>query len=170
MADILARIVCLYRPENDWTEVFSRNLNCPVVRIGRIKQPIERTIIPGTTRRNDCDFYDIDLSFARSTKGYYASKQHATMFKWSEMTDYQIMDGTYSTVTMSNPNPVVVPSSVGVYVNGRRLLAGEKYNLKDKDEIVLFPDRLKLIYLRPQNTIADFLHDTIIPEEYRNQS
>jgi hypothetical protein len=87
------------------------------------------------------------------------------MFKWDDVADYEIMDGTPGETTLDNPDPEPIVSACGVSVNGQeKLEPGIKQILRDRDEIHLIKGILKMVYLRPQNKIVDAFDDTYIPE------
>lgn len=154
MSEIIATILLLYKPfpgtGSDWVEIRRENLISPAIRVGRAR---------------DCE---IHVNFARGKTGGAVSRYHCTLFKWEDAADFEIMDGRPGEATIANPNPPILSSQVGTWVNTRKLEVGEKVLLKDRDEVSLIREAVKFIYFRPQNKISDSLNindDTFIPPE-----
>lgn len=152
---VIAHFVLLIRPINsdEWISVKTYNLDQPVIRVGRAKECEIRV------------YFDEYAEICRAV-----SKYHATMYYYSnESQDFYIRDGALSAVTIQNPQPIPLPSRIGVYINtrNRRLGLGEKYLLKHRDEVHFIFNRLKFLYLRETKTVSEkLLEDTYIPPEY----
>lgn len=155
MPDIVATLVILYKPslDADWQEKQAIKLDLPTIRIGRFP---------------DCEVVlDVRRLSGDNTKKSFVSRRHATMFKWEENVDYEIMDGIPGQATIAEPDPAPILSACGVEVNGTKLEPGERRLLRDRDEIVIVPNQIKLVYSRPQNQLKDNLEDlTYVPPEY----
>ncbi len=154
---IIARLVLMIRDPllKEWVEITRYDLNQPVMRIGR------------TT---GCEIYIKSEKYDNVCRG--VSRKHATLYYYNDTyledrLDYYIQDGVLSEASFDTPHPESIPSRVGTYVNGIRLEIGEKKLLKNKDEISLIPNNLKLIYLRETKSVSEKLSDdTHIPLEY----
>ncbi len=154
MSEIIATVILLYKPYSgdrfDWIEIRRKHLTFPTIRVGRAK---------------DCE---LRIDYAKGAAGAAISRYHATMFKWDEQNDFEIMDGRPGEATIANPNAPILSSQVGTWVNNRKLEVGEKVLLKDRDEVSLLKGSVKFIYLRPHNKVSDSLplnDDTFIPPE-----
>lgn len=154
---VLARLILFVRPmgatEDEWINVKSYDLDQPVIRIGRARE---------------CEIRVYFEEYAEICRA--VSKQHATMYYYTNQSpDFYIRDGTLSDVSIQNPKPIPLPSRTGVYINtrNRRLELGEKYHLKNKDEVHFIYNRLKFLYVRENQTVSEkLLEDTYIPPEY----
>ena len=154
MAAIIATLVICYKPntEAEWEERDQTRLDLPTIRIGRSA---------------DCEVILDITKLSGKVQRSFVSRKHATMFKWDENVDYEIMDGVPGEATIAEPDPDPILSACGVQVNSSRLEPGERRLLKDRDEILIVPNQIKLVYLRPQNQVKDNLEDlTYVPPEY----
>lgn len=171
MSETLASIVVLIKPINssEWQEYSHYRLSSSVVQIGRARK---------------CQ---INLTLADSL----VSRVHATMYKYDENEDYMIQDGQPGVSTISDPDPGHIPSSIGTMVNGQYLtytiketgeeiesriakdlglvLQANKRLLRDKDEITIVPNLVKLVYIRATKRVSEDLDQTVIPDEYRTE-
>lgn len=117
------------------------------------------------------------------------SRIHATLFKYEENEDYTIQDGQPGESTIADPDPPSIPSALGTLVNGvyltyqivatkeviesriakdlKQPVIAIKQLLKDRDEILIVPEMIKLVYSRPTKTLIEDLDQTVIPDEYR---
>ena len=169
MSDIAASLVVIIKPINavEWQEHKVYRLTSPVVQLGRARK---------------CQ---INLAMGDSL----VSRVHATMYKYDENEDYMIQDGQPGVSTISDPDPAPIPSSLGTLVNGQYLtytiketgeevesrvakdlgleLVANKRLLKDRDEIIIVPNMIKVVYLRSTRKITEDLDKTVIPDEYR---
>lgn len=169
MTDTLASLVLIIKPVHavEWQEQKNYRLSTPVVQIGRARK---------------CQ---INLAMADSL----VSRVHATLYKYDEHEDYMIQDGQPGISTVADPDPSPIPSSLGTIVNGRYLtytvretgeeiesrvakdlgleLTANKRLLQDRDEIIIVPNLVKLVYLRSTKKLSEDLDKTVIPDEYR---
>lgn len=155
MAQILATLVVLFKPSlrAEWIEKKRFDLVEPTITLGRAR---------------DCDLI---IDYRRVGEKTYVSRHHASLFKQEDLNDYEIMDGTLTEATIANPDPIVLPSACGTVINGKKLDAGEKRLLKDRDRISLVPDRVEIIYFRKQNKVLDTLEElTYVPELITGES
>lgn len=123
-------------------------LTLPTIRVGRSP---------------DCE---IEIPHKRQGEGSYVSRKHCCLFKWTDQSDYEIMDGIRGIATVAEPDPIVVPSQYGTWVNNRKLGHGEKQLLKNGDRVMLVPSQVELVYLRAPRKRGDAnLEVTYVPVE-----
>lgn len=147
---IAAKLVILFKPEpeGNWIEMDVVELTLPAIRIGRSQS---------------CE---VVIPYARQGERSCVSRFHGSMFKWEDTAEYEVMDGIYKNVSIATPDTEVSSSSSRLLVNERRLEVGERILLKDKDEITLVPNQVKLIYLHKKSELIEKLEDlTYVPEE-----
>lgn len=136
---------------SEWIKEIEYDLSLPVVRIGRAK---------------DCEIVIASQKYPNTCRS--VSRYHASLYYYSgEGFDYWVQDGIPGTATLFSLNPPPLLSSAGVAINSlsRKLEKGEKFLLKDKDEIFLTPS-VKLIYRRETKTVTEqLIEDTYIPPD-----
>lgn len=139
MTQVAAKLIVAYKfsVDTDWEEKEEYRLDLPTIRIGRLPKSNEIVL-----------------------KSRFASRRHCSMFKQTDLIDYEIMDGTREEISIASPDTNIISSYLGTVVNGHKLEPGEKRLLRDRDEIIIVPNQVKLIYLRPQNKMADREEDS----------
>lgn len=134
------------KDSNEWYDAGTFVLDSPVVRVGR-SDSCEVTIANRSISRNHATLYYITDAF------------HS---------DYLIQDGVPTEIDKDKDIKIIL-SRCGVYINGhRKLQAGEKYLLKDNDEIHLIKNSIKLIYIKFDKPVItkNFL-ETYVPVEHQ---
>jgi pSer/pThr/pTyr-binding forkhead associated (FHA) protein len=120
----------------EWRELKRYTLTASTIRIGR-------------SRDNEIV---IDI---HNERGSLVSRRQGTMFKQTELEDYEYLDGTIEDVTISNRNVRYSSSKSGTQINGRKLDVGEKVLLKDGDRITIIQNRLEFAYKRHTDTLNE---------------
>lgn len=128
-----------------WVQHAVIPLNQPIIRIGR--SAICEVIIKPTD----------DAS-------RYISRVHCTLFFYAGSTDYELMDGTIA--FSDNGDAQLVKSSMGVYVNGRKLESYEKIKMHNGLEFYLVPDKIRFRYVRQELRNYEVIDDTEVPKDY----
>lgn len=134
------------KDSDEWYEAGTFVLDSPVVRLGR-SDSCEVTVSNRSISRNHATLYYITDTF------------HS---------DYVICDGIPSEIDEDKDIKIIL-SRCGVYINGqKKLQAGEKYLLKDNDEIHLIKNSIKLIYIKfDKPVIKTHFLETYVPVEHQ---
>ena len=135
----VATIIINIKDKGEWVVADRKDISDPVIQVGRSPSN------------------DIQLPYT------FVSRRHATLFKYHDRSDYEIMDGTIKETSVGVRK---IPSTCGIEVNGIKL-DKEQVMLRNNDVITIVPNKISLTYLRLDDEIFSDLQTTYVPPEMR---